>query len=570
MSGDSVSGRGETGGGAGSRNSGDGRTRADRIADRAASARATVLDRGASGLASAIRSVQTALARPTASDVATIGCTLAIALVVGSTLVGVGLAVLAVLAGLGAALVTVLLASDRPLVRTLGGAIAVPVSVVFAAPAVLAGALVATGGVEFFAGIAVWALVVAALASGLVSWKRLGNGGARRGATGTMLASTGVIAVVVLRVLPESAVHQRAGAAASAIGGALWSVLVAADGSWALVWFVALLFVTVVAVRLTLAYVPFERLLPPDRRDGLSTIIGTIQRACSHVARLSVLLVLAAFAAPAVSDRLEDIPVSPSELAAELPASVGVVLASVATASPLRLGLLAVLGATASLAALEWVRRTFKRNVALVVARLCAPAVGGAVVATVLAVVLSDAVLAVEPAAEISGTAPGPIVDLVAALPPLALAAAVLVPALGTLASALLGISTLRAIRLLPARAIGGALAAGSVFALAVGLVAVGRIELAIATAGGALVLWDVGEYADSIRTELGREADTIRAELVHVGGSLLSGAAVVSAVLAVYWAGVAQLSVADPAAATVALGAGLLAVVLVAWALRA
>ncbi len=43
-------------------------------------------------------------------------------------------------------------------------------------------------------------------------------------------------------------------------------------------------------------------------------------------------------------------------------------------------------------------------------------------------------------------------------------------------------------------------------------------------TGAGAFVLWDIGEYADGVRAELGRDAETLRAELVHVGGTLLTG----------------------------------------------
>jgi len=80
---------------------------------------------------------------------------------------------------------------------------------------------------------------------------------------------------------------------------------------------------------------------------------------------------------------------------------------------------------------------------------------------------------------------------------------------------------------------IAAALAAGSVFALAIGLAAVGRLEPAIWTAAAAFVLWDIGEYADGIRTELGRDAATMRAELVHVGGTVLSGGVVAGGTVA-------------------------------------
>ncbi|MCW8172062.1 hypothetical protein D8S78_02910 [Natrialba swarupiae] len=119
-----------------------------------------IADVGSSAFSSAFVEVRRALSRPTASDVATIGCTLLVAVVVGSALVGVGLALFATVAGLVAALATVLLASDRPLVRAVG-AVAIPAALVVVLPAVLAAALVASSSAGRFAGVTVWALVVA-------------------------------------------------------------------------------------------------------------------------------------------------------------------------------------------------------------------------------------------------------------------------------------------------------------------------------------------------------------------------------------------------------------------------
>jgi len=68
-------------------------------------------------------------------------CTLLICIAVGATLVGLELAALAVGAGLAAAVTTTLLASRRPLVRGIGGILAVPTAVLVSSPALLAGAL---------------------------------------------------------------------------------------------------------------------------------------------------------------------------------------------------------------------------------------------------------------------------------------------------------------------------------------------------------------------------------------------------------------------------------------------
>ncbi|WP_124193042.1 hypothetical protein [Natrarchaeobius oligotrophus] len=520
--------------------------------------------------ASALVGVREVLARPTASDVATIGCTLVLAVVVGTSLVGVGLALLAIASGLVAALATVLLASDDPRVRTLGGAVAVPASLVTVLPTVLAGALALSGGVSLFAGVVVWALVVAGLASGLVSWHRLGRGGAWRGATGAALAAIGVVAVVAVRLFPDSTARARAGEAASSVFGVAWDALVVADGTWAVVWFAALLFVAATAGTVTLEFVAFERLVPPDRRETLENAMGEVRRGCSHAARFAVVIVLVAFVTPSATDRFADVPVTPAAVASELPAPIGSAFAAVATASSLRLVLLAVLALSISVSALEWVRRTRRRNVAVVGARLCAPAIGAATVAVVIALALSTVGSGVDLAAALEGTAPPSLVGSIGAFPRSALVAALLVVALCSLSGLLSTVTALRVLRLLPERAIGGALAAGSAFALAVGLAVVGRIELAIVAGALAFVLWDVGEYADGVRYELGRESPTLRVELVHVTGTLLSGAAVAGATIALSRWIATDPVVADRTSAAIVVAVGVLAVVVVAWSLRA
>ncbi|WP_201293955.1 DUF7519 family protein [Natronorubrum halalkaliphilum] len=584
MSGDSVPGgnagggtraRGGTGTGTrtGTRGPGPGSPEATRRRSDAAgttSKRTVALETGKRVLTTAKRGLWTALARPTASDVAMVVWTLSIGLLVGSRLVGLELAGLATGAGLGAALATMLLASDRPVVRGFGGAVAVPVAVFVSSPMLLAGALaVASSGVGFFAGLSVWALIIAALAAGLVSWDRLGSGGVRRGATGTMLAAFGVLAVVVLRIVPESAVRDRAGTAAMDVLGSAGEILVAAADSWAVVSFAGLLLVAAFASSRTLGYLPLERLVPPDRRGSLAAGIERSRWGCSLAVRVAIALTVAAFAASSVTDRIESVPIAPAELCSALPAPAGDVIATLVTSSGVRIALLSLVAVTLSLALLEWVRRVLGRNVARVLARLVAPAIGGAAVALVLARGLSETALEADLEGALEGTAPPSVVELLGAFPAFAIAAAILVAALFVLSSLLWSVAMLRALRILPARAIGAALAAGAVFCLAVGLAVVGQVEPAILTATGAFVLWDIGEYADGVRTELGREAATLRAELVHVGGSLLTGAVVAGGAIACYRWVLTDASITDPAHAAIAVGTGLLAVVLVTWALR-
>ncbi|UHQ95036.1 DUF7519 family protein [Haloterrigena alkaliphila] len=538
--------------------------------DRPRSRRGVALETGRETFEALKRGLWRALARPTASDVAMILATLAIGLVVGSRLAGPELAGLAMAAGLGAAVVTMLLGSDSPAVRGFGGALAVPVSVLVSSPALLATALtLRSSGVGPFAGLAVWALVVAALAAGLVSWDRLGDGGVRRGATGTGLATVGVIVVLVLRVVPESAVRERAGEAATDLLGVAGDVLVAADGRWAVVTFAALLLVAARASSQTLTYLPVERLVPPDRRGALAAGLARCHRACSWATRGALALGIVAIVAPAASQRFSSMPVTPGELRTELPAPAGDALAGLVTASGLRIALLGLLAFVVTLALLEWSRRALGGNVARLLARLLAPVVGGGVVALVLARALSETAVEADLQGLLEGAAPASVVELLGAFPAFALAAVLLVFTLGSLSSLLWTVTMLRVVRILPARAIGPALAAGAVFVLAVGLTVVGRVEPAIATATGAFVLWDIGEYADCIRTELGRGAATMRAELVHVGGSLLTGAVVAGGTVTCYRWAATDVSVTDPAHAAGAVGAGLLAVVLVAWALR-
>ncbi|QLG49484.1 DUF7519 family protein [Natrinema halophilum] len=551
-----------------------GRDGNDSVAGGAVSRRAVARETGRYVLESAIRGVRTALRRPTASDVAMICWTLGVGIAIGSTLVGRRLAVLATGAGLAAALTTVLLASERPLLRGLGGVVAAPVSVLVSSPLLLASVLALTSsGVGLIAGVTVWALVVAAFAAGLLSWPRFGRGGVRHGSTGTILAALGVVAVAVLPILPRADLRAHAVAAATDTLGVIEDVLVTPTGMLAVVSFAGLVAVAAMLSSRALATLPFERLVPPDRRDAVTTAVSGLRRGCSLSIRGALALGAGAVIAPIAVDRLDGPVVTPVALRTELPAPAGDALASLVVIAGVRLALVALAGIAFALLFLEWSRRILGRGPAVVVARLVAPMIGGALVAIVLVQATADSALAADIEgflrATLEGPAPPSVLEFLTSIPPFTLVAIVLVFALVALSSLLWTVTTLRVIRLLPERAIGAALAAGAVFVLAVALAIVGRVEPAIWTTAAAFVLWDIGEYSDVIRTELGRGASTMRAELVHVGGTLLSGGVVAGGTVALYrWrAGIPMIT--DPVIAAVAVGSGLFVVVLVAWALR-
>jgi len=81
-----------------------------------------------------------------------------------------------------------------------------------------------------------------------------------------------------------------------------------------------------------------------------------------------------------------------------------------------------------------------------------------------------------------------------------------------------------------------------------------GASEIQLLAAGVASVLaWDLGEQAVSLGGQVGRRAQTHRAELVHAGGSLLAGVAILAVTLGVAALDVQGLSLAGFAVLLVA-----------------
>ncbi len=505
--------------------------------------------------------------RPTTSHLLAAALTVAVALVAGAVLVGPGLAALALAGGVVGALATVVCSSRTPLVRGLGGILAVSLSLLVAVPTTLGlGLALERGGL--LAALAVWALVYAGFAAALVSWTGVGTGGVRRGGTGAALAAMGVGSVVVAAALPSGTVRGRAVGAGSSLLG-WFAGLVAGEGSWALVTLVIFVLLALVLAERALAVVPADRLLPPDRHRRAAEVTHRLERALARarwlaLASLALVLVAPLAFGPEDAGSL----VSPAWLEATL-GWPGFALATLASATALRVLVCAFALVAAGVLLADWSRRTARRGLASALSLLLAPAVGGVLVGTVLSRSLADPATAGALESALVALFPAAFTPLLTAVPTVALVAGALTLATLSLSSVALTVTWLRVLRLLPSRAMAGAVAAGALFVLGVGFAAVGHVTMAVLTAAGAVVVWDLGEYAETLRTELGVGAPTRRAALVHGGATALAALLVAAAALVLACIAAVAPNAGDGALAAAAVAAGVACVVVVAWAVR-
>lgn len=538
---------------------GDG-SRSDGLVDRLG-------ERTRAGAAVGRRAVGQVLERSTASERVAALAALAVAAAAGSALVGTRLGVVATLAGVACVAAAVPLASRRPVVRAIGGVLAVLAATLVAVPATVALAFgVGLAGSGLFAAIALWALVYAGFGATAVLWPGVGRGGVRRAAAGSVLVGLGAAGVVALRVLPDPAVREQGWVAAQAMLAALYGALVAPTGSWATLTFLVLALAAAVVLGRALVALPPERFLPPDRRGFLPATGDYARTALRAGAWLAALAALATLLVPTV---LAGEFAPPTRLQAYLPPDVVAAIVALVRAPPLRGLLLVTIVLGLAALGVARLREALRRGPAVSLAGALAPVAGGAAVTLALAAALADpgTVASLRDAGR--ELFPPWIVDVLLAMAPFALVSLALGVAIASLVATLAVASGLRAARVLPPRAIGAALAAGSIFALAAAFVVVERLEAAVLSAAAAFVVWDVGEYGDALRAELGTGAATLRAELAHVGATVLGGAAVAGGTIALHRFAVVEATLGGPRFAAVAVGIGVGAVVLVALALR-
>lgn len=446
------------------------------------------------------------------------------ALLAGLLLVGQSATGAALVFGGSLGVATYLFNSDRPLVGALGGVVVFPVGVLFAAALrhVFLASSIQVGATAF---VTMGLLACVAFAATLAATRAPGQGRTWRATRRTGRVVLAPVLVFLVVVLPDLGVAATVVGALGAILGALVGHLLATPPTFAALTFPLVALVAALTVRRALRRVPIERLVPGERRDRVVRALYATQRPFLYVALASVvaLLGVVALAALAASPRTRML-LSPLP-----PAAAGAVRALV-TSTPLRLALFTavVLGVVALVA--SWVVGAARRVPADWVARLLAPTLGG-VVATV---VVAQALVSRGAAARVSeavGGVVGPLGTLLRALPPFGVAAVLLFVLALCATLALFAVVVFGSV-VGSSRATGPALAAVSLFSLALLGVLVTRSVAPLTVGALSLFVWDAGEYAHTLREELDAGSRSLRAELVHLGGSL-GFALVVAAVTA-------------------------------------
>jgi hypothetical protein len=501
-----------------------------------------------------------------AADVSLSGGTSAVlallaSLLVGAQLVGLRLAALAVAAGTLVALGLAGLDSDRPLARLLAGAVLVPASILVLAGVGVGIAFGLRSGLAagYLAVAAVLLLAVGSFAAVCTAAPVDGRGllaGTFMRVIGIIVPLTGLQLLVAAATAPASTLAA-VGALAFDSPEPLLAVgraLLAPRGPTALLTSVCYLVALVWIARALVGALPVVAVFPPRRRPEIAARVddlrATLGRALFGTAAVGIggyILALGAGVA------------APARLGAALDPPLSGLVTGLLTAVSLRVLLLTLLGLGVAVLIAERLRRRVRRLSETDVRLAAMPPLGAAGTALGLGVVLE---LLLTPAAVVRMLPPALEGPAAGVLDGGLLAAAFLAAfaSLVVLGALLLGLAVLVGSPALPDRALGPALAATGVFGLGLMLAVFGGPSaLSVLAAVVALVVWDAGEFAAGLRTELGTDAHTRRGELVHVGGSLAVGVAALWLALAL------ELLVASgaivPMVPDTALAAGALAI---------
>lgn len=271
--------------------------------------------------------------------------------------------------------------------------------------------------------------------------------------------------------------------------------------------------VSITFVVLGVKYLPIATLAPPSRRERLT---AQVNRARSVLHTLRVVVFAAPLVVLAVETVRTDTPIEVTDEYLRLLSAIG-------SAGPLRWVLLGgigfgiagiALGGMTKRAAGLSLRRTVLRAIPLFgggVLLAAALQFGSGIVTVALAGPIAEYRFVVDP--------------VLVEYRPATLVLAVLVAG-GTATIGLYVVATLVEYLLLPEYADGAALLSVGLFISSVGGLLVGLHPLVgFVGIAGSFVVWDVNTHAISLRRELGRRTPTRRAELVHLGGSLLTAA---------------------------------------------
>jgi len=523
------------------------------------------------GLDRTRRAIHRRLARLYAGDWVSIALTVVAVLAVAPRLIGRQAALFALAAGAAMAVAVAFANGSNPLVRVVAGAVTIGAAVV-AVPALATAAAFAlgSGGAGLVTGAALLSFVLAGFAAALAPIDAPGGGSVGRTANAVLLAGVGVVAATLGRIAPETDARGLVAGAATDVASSVVELAVFPSSGNALVSWLAVVAVAGFVGRRALRRVPVERMLPPERRDAANGLLARIGRYVKIISRIAGVGALAALVPTLAGVRTSGRLVTHVEtIRAELPAPAGDLVVELLVSPVVRQALLATIVAGSAVVAAARIRDSLRRGLARAIARLLAPVAGGAVAGTAAAYLLADPSLPGLLADAAPGTVPPSLLELVLSAPPFVAAGGALLVALGVLWTALLGISFLRAVRILPGRATGSALAAVALFVTAVAAALIAEAGAAVGATVAALVVWDVGEFGTGLREELPAGTPTFRVEVVHAGASLLIAGGIGAAALWAHGRLADLVAVSDPRLAVVAVASTALGAALAAAALR-
>ena len=299
---------------------------------------------------------------------------------------------------------------------------------------------------------------------------------------------------------------------------ALGRSLLAPTGSAALLTFLLYVLLLLFLFRVVLRSIPVVKLFPPRQRPmvtaRLDRLVGRLGWALLATTGGAIALVTVAVVAGVAT---------PAALAARF-GTVAVPVVWLLTTVWVRILFVLAIGTMAAILVSERLRRRVRRLSEADLLRQGTPPLGAFTTALLFGVV-ADLLISSD---ELLARAPASVRPTVESLLGGGVVTAVLVVAFGALilaGIAFVSLSVLVSSPILPERALGPTLASAAVFALALLLVFFGGSSLAAFFAvAAALVVWDTGEFATSLREELPSGAATTRGELVHVGASLVVG----------------------------------------------
>lgn len=471
------------------------------------------------GMPALAADIRERLAAVRGTQVAGAAVALAAALLAGRGALGTGVTLRALAAGATLAAVVHAFGSERAVVRSLAAVLLVPAGGLVAASLGPVGRALEVGlATALGAFAAVAAVGTVGFCTALAGSRAPGGGRVKRAVNGGLGALLGPFVLLLAVTLPDAGATRALLGLGGWLGGGLLDHALGSDPGLGFLVFPGLVAVVAVALKGTLATLPVEALAPDARRAAVGESLGRVDRLLSVVAAVGgigvVILLFVALLAGAGST---------SEVA-RLFGPLAPALHGLLTTPLLRVPLVGLLVGAVLVRVGYWLARRARRtSLERAVERTAPPAAAAALVA-VLAWRLVDRGVVADLAAPVG-------LDGLAAAAPYPTAVVVLLLA-GLLAVwALLDVVALGG--LLPARAVGPAMAGVATFGLALLAVLLGSLVVGFLLAGLALVTWEAGAYGSGLRTEL--EGKSTRAELVHLGGvaGVALGAVVVAVALA-------------------------------------